>query len=272
MVPNLHFLLVMEDFRALLYFGLSMLIGCPLLALAQQAPTWSASSRLSVDQGFQNYSKAHSLNFFSGTFDMPSSPENTHSLEVDFLHSYSWDEYADQHPNQILALDFSYGFSHKLNSLEESIYTFVDLGAPVSDKDRISGFQGSVETTFGYKNRIGIQSFGFSAVATAYSFSFDTANIAGSIYNKKVALLARGTYGLHLSKRLTWGNRVDLSQYVNVIGTNHQEYYFSSGPSYAWTKTLSTYAKVITTDAIETYKTPLDEQITSARVGLEWSI
>ncbi len=262
----------MEQIRVLLYLSLLVLVGCPLLALAQHAPTWSASSRMSVDQGFQKYSKARSLNYFSGSFDIDSDSVNSHSLELGLLHSYAWDEFTDKNPSQIQSLDLAYSFSHKLNALEETIYTSFDLGAPVSEKDRISGFQGSAESTLGYKNRFGIQSFGISAVATAYSFSFDTADLAGTVYNKQAALLFRGVYGLHFTKRFNWGSRVDLSQYVNVIGTNHQEYYFSTGPSYAWTKTFSTYAKVITTDAIETYKTPLDEPITSARVGLEWSI
>ncbi len=272
MVSNLHLYPLMGSLRLFNYLVLLIAIEAPSSAFAQQAPTWAATSRLSVDQGFQKYSKAQSLNLFSGSFEIPSGLANTHSLETDLLHSYVWDEFADQHPNQILALDFSYGFSHKLSSRDESIFTSLDLGAPISDKDRISGFQGSVEAGLGYKNRIGIQSFGFSTYATTYSFALDTANTAGTVYNKKATLLLRGIYGLHFSKRFSWGSRADLDQYVNVIGTRHQEYYFSTGPSYAWTKTLSTYAKVITTDAIETYKTPLDEQITSARVGLEWSI
>ena len=272
MVLNVHLFQLMEMIRWYTYFATLLLAFAPALAFAGRSQTWSASSRLTLDQGFQKFAKANSVNSFNVSYEIPTNRANTHSLDLSLIHSYAWDEFEDQHPNQIESIDMSYGFSHKLNSNDEMIYSSIDFGAPVSERDRISGFQGSLDGTIGYRNRLGFQSFDFSAVATAYSFKYDTADLAGSLYNKKSALLARAVYGLHLSKRFTWGNRIDLNQYVNVAGTTHNEYYLSTGPSFAWTQSLNTFAKVITTDAIETYKTPLDERITSARVGLEWSI
>lgn len=203
------------------------------------------------------------------------------NLSASFDYTHFWAKYQDEDNSYVEAITFSASQTHRikgestksygptLNSLSYAI----NFALPANESDQDAGFNGSLGFNGSISgNILANNRWALSSEVIFYSFTYDTANEAGTIYNRKWSGDLSARLATPILRKLTWKNSARILTYTNTIDNSYQVYSASTGIGYQWNENLGTSASFSASDRVETTRRFLDDDTTAFRIGLEWQI
>lgn len=203
-------------------------------------------------------------------YRLENSPNQVSFLGLSLDYSYTWAQYKDETHSQFDGVTASLARSFKMNPSSYFNYG-VEVELPANQADSDAGFAGSLSVPLEIALRFSRQTISFALQPSFYNYKFKTSTEDGVEYNKKIAGLATVALNSRFTKRFAWRNSVSLFEYQNMIGNTYQVYSMSSFLRYQILASITLLGGIVSHDRVITTNSVLADDITSTRVGTEWS-
>ncbi len=148
----------------------------------------------------------------------------------------------------------------------------VSVGLPTNSTDRKAGFRASLS----WENKISYvyRTLTFSAdlTPTVLSYAYETNNAAGEQFNKKMEIVGGGGVSWKFAPRFVWSNSAHLIQFQNYANNYYHLYGVSTSVGYSITKKMRAAFAVSTNDRLQTDRNVFEQNNTSTKVILSWTL